>query len=192
MPERPGLAVGLDAEVFLAHYYLKEEMVRFCRAAGLSTGGGKQAIAGRIAHFLRTGERLAGETPVRRKASPDISLAEDALIEEGFVCTQAHRAFFRERIGKGFSFNVAFQNWLKQNAGKTYADAVEAYGKIMQSKRVEQTTIAPQFEYNTYIRAFFAENEGRSLADAIACWKYKKNLPGHNQYEADDLVALEA
>ena len=47
-----------------------------------------------------------------------------------------------------------------------------------------------QFEYNTYIRDFFANNKGKNLDDAIKCWKYKKQLQGHNKYEKSDLVAL--
>ena len=35
-----------------------------------------------------------------------------------------------------------------------------------------------------------ADNAGKSLADAIRCWKYKKKLPGHNRYEKSDLSAL--
>lgn len=32
-------------------------------------------------------------------------------------------------------------------------------------------------------RDFFADNQGKSLEQAIKCWKYKKQLPGHNRYE---------
>ena len=39
-------------------------------------------------------------------------------------------------------------------------------------------------------RDFFADNKGKSLEDAIKCWKYKKKLQGHNRYDRADLVAL--
>ena len=61
----------------------------------------------------------------------------------------------------------------------------------MEEKKTTKTTIDRQFEYNTYIRDFFADNSGKKLEEAIACWKYKKKLPGHNRYEKEDLVALE-
>ena len=51
--------------------------------------------------------------------------------------------------------------------------------------------IDKQFEYNTYIRDFFADNKGKSLEEAIQCWKYKKQLQGHNRYERTDLIAIE-
>ena len=53
-----------------------------------------------------------------------------------------------------------------------------------------RTVIDKQFEYNTYIRDFFDDNKDKSLDDAIACWKYKKSLAGHNRYERSDLAAL--
>ncbi|WP_438759974.1 hypothetical protein [Enterococcus sp. AZ194] len=52
------------------------------------------------------------------------------------------------------------------------------------------TTIDKQFEYNTYIRDFFAQNKTRPLSDAIICWKYKKSLPGPNKYDQNDLNYL--
>ena len=55
---------------------------------------------------------------------------------------------------------------------------------------IYKSTIDKQFEYNTYIRDFFDDNPGRTLDDAIRCWKYKKSLKGHNRYEREDLGAL--
>ena len=93
-------------------------------------------------------------------------------------------------IGNSFSFPVAFQKWLKENTGKTYKEAIDAYYQILEEKKKGKTTIDKQFEYNTYIRDFFANNKGKSLDDAIKCWKYKKGLKGHNRYEDTDLVII--
>jgi hypothetical protein len=62
--------------------------------------------------------------------------------------------------------------------------------KIRESKKHTITEIDRQFEYNAYIRAFFADNQGKSPEQTILCWKHKKGLPGHNKYERIDLVAL--
>lgn len=187
---RPTLQKGLDADIFLTYYYLKEELVDFCRENGLPTSGGKLEITERIAVFLRTGE-IKRAKGIRKVAAvrTDV-LSEESIIEENFVCSERHRAFFKERLGKSFSFNVVFQNWLKTNSGKTYGDALAAYEQIMLDKKSKKTTIDKQFEYNTYIRDFFADNPGKSLEDAIACWKYKKSMPGHNRYERIDLTAI--
>ena len=91
--------------------------------------------------------------------------------EPEFVCSEKHRAFFKEQIGNGFSFNVAFQKWLKNHPGKTYKEAITAYYQILEDKKKGKTKIDKQFEYNTYIRDFFANHPGKSLEDAIKCWK---------------------
>ncbi len=69
-------------------------------------------------------------------------------------------------------------------------DAVAAYLVIMEEKKRGKSEIGSQFEYNTYIRDFFADNPGLALNEAIKCWKYKKSLPGSNRYERGDLEAL--
>ena len=193
MSERPELKKGLDGNTFRNYYYLKEELVDFCRQNNLPTSGGKVELTDRIACYLDTGEVMkpTSEKKTASKKTTDVGeLTEDTIIEFGFVCSEKHRAFFKEKIGKSFSFNVLFQRWLKANAGKTYGDAIEAYYRILEEKKNGRTTIDKQFEYNTYIRDFFDDNKDRSLDDAIKCWKYKKSLPGHNRYERSDLTIL--
>ena len=190
MSERPELSGDISAEVFRNYYYLKEELVKFCRKYGLQTTGSKQELTDRIGYFLETGEKKKSSSKrIRTESIGEIT--ENMLIEANIVCSEKHRAFFKERIGKAFSFNVAFQKWLKSNAGKTYADAIQAYYAILEEKKKSKTVIDKQFEYNTYIRDFFADNNGMSLENAIKCWKYKKSLKGHNRYEKSDLIALE-
>ncbi|SCX09922.1 hypothetical protein SAMN02910339_01426 [Lachnospiraceae bacterium YSD2013] len=189
MSDRPELDVTLDGNTFRNYYYLKEELIDFCRKNDLPTSGGKLDITERIACFLDTGKVLK---PVSKaKKVVDVGeISEDTIIESDFVCSEMHRAFFKEKIGKNFTFNVLFQRWLKENSGKTYKDAIEAYYKLLEKKKSGRTKIDKQFEYNTYIRDFFDDNKGKSLKDAINCWNYKKSLPGHNRYEKSDLAVL--
>ena len=190
MTERPELTIDLDAKTFREYYYLKSELVDFLREHGLPTSGGKEELNERIALYLETGK--VREVKTKKKSAPTILHIDlETKIEENFVCSELHRAFFKKQIGSSFSFNVAFQKWLKSNAGKTYQDAVDAYHQILAEKKTKKTNIDKQFEYNTYIRDFFAENKGRSLEEAIRCWNYKKQAAGHHRYEASDLVALE-
>lgn len=189
---RPAPGSCPDSATFRDYYYLKEELAAFCRENRLPASGSKQELTDRIACFLETGEAVkpAKRKTAARKRKPG-ELTRESIIETGFVCSEAHRAFFRKEIGKSFSFNVPFQNWLKSNAGKTYGDAVAAYHEIMAEKKKGRSPIGKQFEYNAYIRDFFADNPGSILEDAIRCWKYKKGLKGHNRYERPDLKALE-
>ncbi|WP_138264270.1 DUF6434 domain-containing protein [[Clostridium] hylemonae] len=189
MNERPALDRELDSKTFRDFYYLKEELVDFCRKNGLPASGGKIEITDRIAYFLDTG-RIKSPSSSRKRAAEITDIQEDTEIEPDFVCSERHRAFFKEQIGNRFTFNVAFQKWLKNNAGKTYKEAVAAYEQILEDKKKGKTKIEKQFEYNTYIRDFFADNQGRSLEEAIKCWNYKKQMQGHNRYERADLAAI--
>ena len=166
MNERPKLNKELDAATFRSFYYLKQELVDFCKENGLPTSGSKAELTDRIAYFLDTGNVL--KSSAERKTAVNIGmLTEDAVIEPNIVCSEKHRAFFSEKIGKSFSFNVPFQKWLKANAGKPYGDAIRAYYRILEEKKLTKTEIGGQFEYNTYIRDFFADNPGKNLHDAI-------------------------
>ena len=155
MNERPELNKNLDGDTFRQFYYLKEELVDFCRENGLPVAGGKIEITERISTFLDTGKvlpaskssgktssALSGDTVNTASGGNVCSsteksfvktelLTENSIIEGNFVCSEKHRAFFKEKIGKSFSFNVQFQKWLKSNAGQTYGDAVEAYYQIL-------------------------------------------------------------
>lgn len=182
MNERPELNIELDAAAFRSFYYLKRELADFCKENGLPASGSKAELTDRIVYFLDTGNVL--KSSAERKTAVNIgTLTEDTVIEPNSVCSEKHRAFFREKIGKGFSFNVPFRKWLKANAGKTYGGSIRAYYRILEEKKQRKTEIGAQFEYNTYIRDFFADNPGKNLHDAIVCWNYKKGLPGHHRYE---------
>lgn len=189
--ERPDLNLELNAEIFRQFYYLKEELVDFCRKNDMQATGSKTELSERIAIFLESGKRTRSNHKTQKSQSAG-EIKPDNIIEENFVCSEKHRAFFKEQIGKSFSFNVAFQKWLKSNAGKTYADAIAAYHQILKEKKMNgKGEIEKQFEYNTYIRDFFAANKDKTLSQAIKCWKFKKSQKGHNKYEDSDLVALQ-
>ena len=190
MSDRPELTTGLKSKDFLEYYYLKEELVQFCRENGLPSSGGKQELTERIALFLETG-KIENAKSVRTHRQGITEITKESIIETDFVCSELHRAFFKKELGDGFSFNVAFQKWLKANSGKTYADALIAYKEIKNAKKTGKTAIEKQFEYNNYVRDFFEDNKGASLEDAIKCWKYKKSIKGHNRYERSDMKALE-
>lgn len=189
MSERPKLDNNLAVNIFKEYYYLKDELIDFCRKNSLQTTGSKLELIERITTFLDTGKRTY-KTHTNKKTKIVDNITLNTIIEENFVCSEKHRAFYKEQIGNSFSFNVAFQKWLKSNAGKTYQNSIDAYYQILEDKKKNKKTIDKQFEYNTYIRDFFDDNKDKNLEQAIKCWKYKKNLKGHNKYEKDDLKIL--
>lgn len=84
----------------------------------LKRTGSKSELSERIAVFLESGKRTRAEHKNRKTQSAG-EIKPNNIIEENFVCSEKHRAFFKEQVGKSFSFNVAFQKWLKSNAGNS-------------------------------------------------------------------------
>ena len=80
MDKRPELNLNLDSETFRNYYYLKEELMKFCRDNGLPSSGNKKELTERIAHYLDTGEITKTETTNKTKILNDISLG--TIIEE--------------------------------------------------------------------------------------------------------------
>lgn len=120
MTERPILNNHLSSVTFQEFYYLKDELVTFCKAEGLSTRGNKIELTDRISNYLDTGEIKPVKQQMTKKRIDIECITKDSTIEADFVCTEKHRAFFIETIGSSFSFLVPFQKWLKLNSGKTY------------------------------------------------------------------------
>ncbi|MGB0863719.1 MAG: hypothetical protein ACPGXZ_12430 [Saprospiraceae bacterium] len=57
MDKRPNLDKNISIKDFQEFYWLKEELVIFCRKEGLRTGGSKIEITERISYFLKTREK---------------------------------------------------------------------------------------------------------------------------------------
>lgn len=184
---RLNLTKETSVQKFQEYYWLKEELQAFCRENGISASGTKLDISHRIETFLQTGEI---KVPIRKKhrkrTEPQTQLSLDTIITENHRCSQNVRAFFKTVIPK-FHFSTYIQNYFKTNVGKTYCDVVEAW--IEEEERKKNTTykknIAPQFEYNQFIRDFFADpkNDGKSRQAAVDAWNNIKKLPGSNKYQ---------
>lgn len=82
-----------------------------------------------------------------------------------------------------------FCNWMKENSGKTLQDAINEWNniRILIKSSSFKTTIDNQFEYNTYIRDFLADNPTLKMKDAIRYWKLKKVTRGKTTYSKSDL-----
>lgn len=92
MNERPELNCNIDVKTFREYYYLKEELTVFCRKNNLQTTGSKEELTERIAVFLEKGEKI--RTSHSRKVRNISEITLDTVIEDNFVCSEKHRAFF--------------------------------------------------------------------------------------------------
>lgn len=189
MNKRPLLNTNSDSKTLKDYYYLKSELITFCKKYNLQVTGNKQELIERITIFLNTGEKTYKTHKKKHNITKEIT--PNTLIEKNIICSEKHRAFYKKHIGNKFTFNVLFQQWLKNNTGKTYQDSIQAYYEILEIKKKNKTKIDKQFEYNTYIRDFFNDNKNKTLDNAIKCWKYKKSIKGNNYYEPDDLKILD-
>jgi len=194
--KRPELNSAISPDDFQSFYWLKTELISFCRANGVNATGGKIEIAGRIEQHLATGK----VAPTSRK--PVISsnfdwknseLHLNTKLTDNYKNTENVRAFMTLHIGSHFKFNTVFMNWAKANAGKSLADAIDEWKRIytLQKNKKHKSVIAPQFEFNRYIRDFMADNPGKTRAAAIFFWKLKRQQRGDNIYSATDLLSPE-
>lgn len=185
---RPKLTKELHVDSFKDFYWLKEELQTFCREYGISATGSKLEISNRIETFLRTGEILKPVRKSRRKANGEVlrsQLTLETVITNNHRCSQAVRAFFKTII-PSFHFSTHIQNYFKTNVGNTYRDVVNAWYEEEERKKDPsyKKEIAPQFEYNRFIRDYYADpkNQGKSREKAIEAWNEIKKRPGSNQY----------
>ncbi|MES5837915.1 DUF6434 domain-containing protein [Bacillus cereus group sp. MG11] len=184
---RPILTKEISIQDFKDFYWLKEELQSFCRENGISASGSKVEISDRIETFLRTGEikKPQRNSKANNKSRTKSELSLDTVITENHRCSQDVRAFFKTVIPK-FHFSTYIQNYFKNNIGKTYRDVVNAWNEEEKRKKDPsyQKKIAPQFEYNQFIRDFFSDskNKGKSHPEAIEAWNKIKKLPGSNKY----------
>ena len=194
MDTRPPLDPDISVKDFQEFYWLKEELIAFCRKEQLPTSGSKLTLAKRIEHYLHTGEiaTKSAASAARSQSKFDWNSAPLSLstpITDNYKNTEHVRQFFEGELGPSFKFNVKFMNWIKANQGKQLADAIAAWQAIKTAAKAEKgpKEIAPQFEYNRYIRDFLADNPASDRATAIKCWKVKKSMRGDNRYRKADL-----
>lgn len=192
---RPKLDKNITLEDFKDYYWLKEELVVFCRGLGINRTGGKLEISYRIEKYLETGEIVTQSSRQIITSKFDWNVSEldsGTLITDNYKCTEHVRGFFKQAIGDHFKFNVPFLKWLKANAGKTLGEAVEEWRDIAEQRKGSnyQTEIAPQFEYNTYIRDFMNDNPALTIRDARNCWNAKRYMPGLRKYTKEDVINL--
>ncbi|MCA1038488.1 SAP domain-containing protein [Bacillus infantis] len=188
---RPELTSKISFLEFSEYYWLKTELQAFCREEGMSTSGGKAELSERIKIYLTTGEKKVPGRKRRAKApAAKALLSLDTVISENHTCSQDVRAFFKSVIGSHFHLSTYIQDYFKYNPGKTYSDAVSAWHEEEKRKKDPsyQREIGRQFEYNRFIRDYFADpnNQGKSRDDAIAAWMHIKSKPGSNEYKYEE------
>ncbi len=189
--ERPILDEKISVQDFKNFYWLKRELIEFCRKTGISYVGGKIEIANRIIAYLETGKIAKPQTKRQKKLpKPTKPLTLETIIGVDYRTYREKKEFLQSVVGKQFHFTIHLLDFFKQNVGKkTYGDIVDAWyeEQALKSDPNFVKEIAPQFEYNQYIRDFTKANPNRTRKDAIKYWKLKKSMYGDNKYSDKDL-----
>jgi hypothetical protein len=171
---RPALSPALSPEEFRAWYWLKSELVEFCRSQKLQTGSSKRELEGRILG------RLSGKAVVENKAlrskptTMPAYFTMETVIGRGWRCNPPLGAFFREALGNGFHFNAETRDFIHNGEGKTLAEAAICYQNSVAPGR-KKSVIPQQLEYNRHFREYFAQNPGATLEEATAAWWATRN-----------------
>ncbi len=176
-------------------YWLKIELVDFCKRTKLSYVGAKFDILERIATALDKGVTKTENTTKEVKPTSKFIwskslLTLDTIITDSYTNGPNTRKFFKQHCGDKFHFSIPFMDFMKNNCGKTLQDAVNEWHKLNEQSKDKnfKSEIPASNQYNKYIRDFFADNPTMTLEQARHFWKLKRSLPlGRHIYEKTDL-----
>lgn len=189
--KRPILDRKITVQDFKDFYWLKVELIKFSRENGISSSGGKIELVSRIMAYLETGKTPKIKTIKRQKLpNPTGPITKETVIGIEYRNYKEKKDFFTAVIGKKFHFTIHLLDYFKKNTGKkTYSDLINEWYLEKQLKKDPNFVkkIAPQFEFNTYIRDFLKDNPDKTTNEAIKFWKIKKLKRGNNTYIKSDV-----
>ena len=195
--QRPEIASVTDSAELRRWYWTKEELLSECRRLGLRMSGGKFRLLDRIAYFHDTGETdfQGDKTPAVTSKFDwhSATLTPGTIITDSYKNSQNVRRIFKAHVGAHFKFNIASMAWMKENVGKTLADAVEAIKSLEEEAKQPgfRSKIADHNQFNQYTRDFLADNPGAGMDAVRRVWAAKIMQPsetGRHVYHRSDLT----
>jgi hypothetical protein len=196
MESRPKLTKRINLSHFKNYYWLKTELIDFCREQGLVATGSKQELEKRVEIFISSGiktKSLLAKVTGDRDSKQPITCDTPVVNYKNDAAT---RQFFVGQVGQSFHFNAYLRQFTdrKNLIGKnlTYGDLVE--GWLAEEARKDdpnfKSTIGEQFECNRFTRDFFLYEKGKTRADAVKAWEAVKAAPGENTYSFYKVISL--
>lgn len=176
-------------------YWLKRELIGYCRQQQLPASGSKFEILDRIASALDNTKTNPPkwEPSKTRKSTFDWrneNLSPKTVITDNYQNTLNVRRFFIEHCGERFRFSIPLIRFMKTNVGSTLQDAIGEWHRLQELRKNKnfKSEIPEGNQYNKYLRDFFEDNPGMTMEQARKCWKLKRSLPlGRHVYEKTDL-----
>ena len=118
--DRPELSRGMTASEFASWYWIKTELVAFCRILGVSARGSKPEVAARILAELG-GTQAPKATPRRPRGRMAESFSLETTIGVGWSCNPRLGKFFQSECGRTFRFNAAVRMFIHTQVGQSLA-----------------------------------------------------------------------
>lgn len=118
--KRPIISNITNGESLKSWYWLKEELVAFCKANKLDYSGVKFEILEKVANFLDGNDTLQKDS---LKASSKFDwhsafLNTNTIITDSYKNSQNVRKFFMLHCSESFHFSIPFMHFMRTNIGK--------------------------------------------------------------------------
>jgi hypothetical protein len=193
--KRPDILSIQNGEELKRWYWLKQELVEYCKLVDLGYAGSKFDLLDRIANALDKKENIEPKSITSKQKASKFNwhseeLTPDTIITDSYKNSQNVRRFFVQQCGSTFHFSIPLMDFMKNSCGKTLQDAVNEWQRLSKQGKDKnfKSEIPPGNQYNKYIRDFFADNPNMTIAQARHFWKLKRSLPlGRHIYEKEDL-----
>ena len=176
------------------YYWLKNDLIKYAAAHNLVTSGSKKELEERIRVYLTEGRAVGSVTSRSKIRDSHGEIHRDTLVRN-YHNDAVTRSFFKHEIGKTFKFNTylrQFTDAANITEGLTYGDLVVGWYAFEQQKKDKGEQIAPQFEYNQFVRDFYAEHKNASIKEVIAAWNIVKSYKGANTYKVYQAIQEES
>ncbi len=193
---RPEFENIKSGEEFNQWYWLKEEMVEICKRSNLPYTGRKFDLRDRIMYALDNNGKIQPKIE-KPKSKSKFNWAKAELTLETEITDNVSfgpnfRRFMKSQVGKSFSCNSDFMDWVKTNIGNTLGGAVEEYYRLEKRKENPdfERKIADNNMFNQYTRDFMKDNPNSNLKEVRKFWSLKKQMPtkdGFIRYAKSDL-----
>ena len=167
------------------YYWLKTDLIRYAAKHHLLTSGSKKELEERILIYLTEGRSIGAVTSRSSRRDSHGTINRDTLVLSYHNDAETRR-FFKDEIGKAFKFNAYLRQFTDVGnitEGLTYGDLVEGWYAFESQRKEKGERIAPQFEYNQFVRDFYVEHKHASIKEVIAAWKVVKSCKGPNTYK---------
>lgn len=170
------------------YYWVKSDLIAFCKQHGLPTQGAKFDLVERIRTYLSTGHRMHSKRISKAVDKDSLKCITKNTPIKNYNNDAETRRFFVKHIGEKFKFNAYLRQFTDPAnilPNMTYNDLIEGWISFEKNRKNpnKNQIIAPQFEYNQFIRDYFNNEKGATLSAAISAWKTLVSKKGPCTYK---------